>query len=114
WKGYAANLRERRKDSLANSADKAEPEFSAEGGVIIKVLNDSLKNMFYEDKLSLTDFLNSKFNISNIHIVFVTELPTEQQEKEYEFRPGAIFKQMVELNPALAELQKRLDLRIDR
>jgi hypothetical protein len=113
WKGYIQNLKERGKLSMASMANKCQPSFTPEGGVIIKVDNVSLKSHFLEDKTAFNDLMNTRFHISNVRIDFEVEAPTETEMKRYLVSDTDKFRRLIELNPAVLDMQKRLGLIVE-
>ncbi|MGZ5244154.1 MAG: hypothetical protein ACXWDO_11445 [Bacteroidia bacterium] len=112
WKGYIQNLQERNKTNLYHSATKTEPEITDDGVVKISIGSQILKNLFLEDKLNLNDFLNASFGISNVKIEFEVQEITEEEMRKYMVSDTDKFRRMVELNPAVLDLSKRLGLMI--
>jgi DNA polymerase-3 subunit gamma/tau len=112
WKGYIQNLQERNKTNLYHSATKTEPEITEEGSVKIVVGNQILKNLFLEDKLNLNDFLNTNYGIHSVKIEFDVQEATEEEMRKYMVSDTDKFRRMVELNPAVLDLSKRLGLMI--
>jgi DNA polymerase-3 subunit gamma/tau len=113
WKGYALNLRERGKTSVAPMVDKYIPLFPEDGSVKILVENESVKNLFNEDRMLFNEYLNRDFQISNIKIVYEVKAPTEEEVKRYLTSDREIFNRMYEKNPAVKDLQERLGLKVD-
>lgn len=113
WKGYIQDLKERGKHSIASIANKRQPSFTPEGGVIIKVDNVSVKSHFLEDRTAFNDLMNTRYHITNIRIDFEVEAPTETEMKRYLVSDTDKFRRLVELNPAVLDMQRRLGLIVE-
>ena len=113
WLQYMDNLRARGKNPLAVMGEKSKIENTDEGWVVVSLGNEGLKNQFNDELPEFKRFLNN-LNIFNIKISYLFVPPTEEEFKKYVIKSDADkFRDMVDKNPALSDMQQRFGLRLE-
>lgn len=111
WNEYAQLLAKDKRVSLQNLMTQNKP--SAEGAVVTVALGSRLsKELFDNERIKLAEFLESKLGVRGISLMAIVEkkaAPTHTKP----FTASEKFRKMAEENPAILELQKRLDLKLE-
>lgn len=108
WNTYAGQLEKKGKQILSSILHNAKPQL--EGlKITVEVVNDTTKNELQEHKSQLLQYLKKKLQNTNI------ELDIEVNTSiviERELTPLEKYKEMVNVNPLVKELQEKLDLEL--
>lgn len=111
WSEYAQLMANEKRVSLQNLMTQNKP--SVEGAVVTVVLGSRLsKELFDNERIKLAEFLESKLGVRGISLMAIVEkkaAPTQTKP----FTASEKFRKMAEENPAILELQKRLDLKLE-
>ncbi len=111
WSEYIKILEEEKRLSLHSLMSQNKP--TVEESVISVTLNSKLqKELFDNERMKLVAFLEDKMNVRGISLMaVVTDKPLAPPPKP--FTAQEKFRKMAEENPAVLDLQKRLDLKLE-
>jgi len=111
WNEYVKMLEKEKRLSLQKLMSQNKP--GVEGEVVTVVLQSRLqKELFDNERTKLVQFLESKLNVSGISLMAVVDKKAATQNTK-PFTASEKFRKMAEENPAILELQKRLDLKLE-
>jgi hypothetical protein len=111
WNSYVEMLALEKRQSLLNLMKNHKP--AVEGAEIKIILNSRLsKELFDNERTKLAEFLESKLGVTGIALVSTVERKASTAPVK-PFTAAEKFRRMAEENPAILELQKRLDLRLE-
>jgi len=111
WSDYVKILEKEKRLSLQTLMSQNKP--SLEGAVVTVTLQSRLqKELFDNERTKLFEFLESKLNVRGISLVAVVDKKAAPQSSK-PFTASEKFRKMAEENPAILELQKRLDLKLE-
>jgi len=111
WNEYTQLLASEKRVSLQNLMKQNKP--AVEGAVVTVVLGSKLsKELFDNERIKLAEFLESKLGVRGISLMAVVEKKATAQPSK-PFTAAEKFRKMAEENPAILELQKRLDLKLE-
>lgn len=111
WSEYAQLMANEKRVSLQNLMTQNKP--AAEGAVVTVALGSKLsKELFDNERIKLAEFLESKLGVRGISLMAIVEKKTSVQPTK-PFTASEKFRKMAEENPAILELQKRLDLKLE-
>jgi len=111
WKEYVKILEKEKRLSLHSLMSQNKPE--VEDSVVTVVLQSRLqKELFDNERTKLLQFLESKMNVSGISLMAVVDKKAAKKSSK-PFTASEKFQKMAEENPAILDLQKRLDLKLE-
>ena len=107
WKTYAQQKQREGQSNIAALFSIAELHLESPHLVHVKVPSAINKVELEKEFLELKSFLSEKLN--NNQIQFLVEV-SPQKNKEYVITPEEKYQKLLEINPSIAELRKKLDL----
>ncbi|HXH18151.1 MAG TPA: DNA polymerase III subunit gamma/tau [Chitinophagales bacterium] len=111
WNEYVKILEKEKRLSLQSLMQQNKP--NVEGGVVTVVLQSRLqKELFDNERTKLLKFLEEKLQVQGISLMAVVD-KTGVPKQTKPFTASEKFSRMAEENPAILELQKRLDLKLE-
>ncbi len=111
WKQFADLKRADKDMNFAMTLSKHEPKLMTATLINYEIDNDAQVELLRDHKKELLDFL--RINLKNRDIAIDFVMADENQANSRLYSPSDKFKFLAEKNPALLELQKRLDLNLD-
>ena len=110
WNLYIEKLKNEKRSSLRSTLSSCRPELGENFLLNMVFDNKVQESEFNNHKTDLLGFLRESLKNWGIHVE--SEVRLEEQTKKY-YTNKERFERMVELNPKLAELRKRLNLDTD-
>ncbi len=110
WDLYCDKLKEEQKWSLMNTLNKHKPKLGADFHVTFEVENNIQRNEIEKEKPELMEFMRTRLNNFQMQLEVIV---LEHSQVKQLYTPQEKFKHMAEKNPALLDLQRRLDLDVD-
>ncbi|MCE2496458.1 MAG: DNA polymerase III subunit gamma/tau [Flavobacteriales bacterium] len=110
WDLYCDKLKEEQKWSLMNTLNKHKPNLGADFHVTFEVENNIQRNEIEKEKPELMEFMRTRLNNFQMQLEVIV---LEHSQVKQLYTPQEKFKHMAEKNPALLDLQRRLDLDVD-
>jgi DNA polymerase III subunit gamma/tau len=111
WKQFADVKRADKDMNFAMTLSKHEPKLVSPSLINYELDNDAQLELLRDHKKELLDFLRLNLKNRDINVDFV--MADENQANSRLYSPSDKFKFLAEKNPALLELQRRLDLNLD-
>lgn len=112
WKEYIDSIAQTAHASYLPIAQNSNPIFEKDNTLIFTEDNSISLGFMEKNKAEIQLFFREKTGIS-LQLKFELKKTSTDNKKKISKKPNELFKEWAEINPALIELQKRLDLNIE-
>lgn len=110
WKNFINEYKEKLPGQFISLANSVKPELLDSDSVKIELDSSVAINILELGKPQMVDFFRIKLNGKNLAFQFSVIQGNEEKKESVPYTPKAILKKMIEDNPAILDLQKKLDL----
>lgn len=110
WKGYAADAKEKGKQSLSMLMGANTPEMVETNTFKILVATQTLRETFIAEKMQIMDAMSEVFGTSNFEILVEVQEVEEKDKAKFLSTPREKYEHMVKINPELKKLMDDLGL----
>ena len=113
WKEFLDENKESLNPTFLKTALESRPCAEGENIIYIKFNNNVSLNFVKKEGAAILEFYKNRMNIQKLKLEFRLDKKVAQTTSKKFLKPKERFLKMAEENPALLELQKKLDLDID-
>ena len=110
WIAYAADAKEKGKQSLSMLMGAKTPEMVGVNTFKIMVETLTLKETFNSEKMQIVDAMSAVFGTTNFEIIVEVEEVEEKDKVKFLATPKEKYEHMVKINPELKNLMDELGL----
>ncbi len=113
WTEFIEENRETLNPTFIKTAEESKPFVDIEDTIYIEFNNNVSLNFVKKEGASILEFYKNRMNIQKLKLDFRLDKKTAKSVVKKFLKPRERFLKMAEENPALLELQKRLDLDLE-
>lgn len=110
WMNFIDEYKEKLPGQFISLANSVKPELLDSDSVKIELDSSVAINILELGKPQMVDFFRNKLHGQNLAFQFLVVQSNDEKKESIPYTPKAILKKMIEDNPAILELQKKLDL----